>query len=217
MRITVSMLRQIIKEEIARSSGVKSKNQVNEIFGFGGGNKDKKRGEENKALLDKFKIEIMKSLSISGRNWEGYLDKQQEHWIFTLVNSASSLLKDIEKAITIGENNGKTLLKGPNLYAVSDSLLSNIKTQLNSYRPKLQSYEDNEPKLAELQEEISPGHTADPKFTNGTVVSCYHGAGQLMSAIEDYEAKRKAILSEYPPSEKGGKNENYNRASYYRR
>lgn len=64
MRMTVGMLRQIIREEVLRNMSSKSKNQMNELFGFGGGKK--KEEEKQRKAIEDLKNNSQRLLNSSG-------------------------------------------------------------------------------------------------------------------------------------------------------
>jgi hypothetical protein len=215
MRMTVGMLRRIIKEEVIRDLHVK-RGRVDEgmwdsIKGAFGGvtEDDKNRYEAHARETEEFGRSIRNAMNDPygerRRNWSQNLGNPGKHWTGGFAAALGPIMQDINFTDPRADYSAKTLgvdLRSATAGAIEDDIIKDTLQKLYEFEGLLQSKMRDPESARAFKREFGHGHEEPSKHDISDAVdtmgSLKRVVASTIKALEDYPPKRDAITSKFP-------------------
>ena len=215
MRMTIGMLRQIIREEVIRDLRVK-RGRVDEGMwdsvkgAFGGATEDdEKRYEAHAKETEKFGISIRDAMNDPygerRRNWSQNLKNPGNHWTGKFAEALGPIMKDISFTDPRADYSAKTLgvdLRSATAGAIEDDIIGATLKKLHEFEGLLQNKMRDPESARAFKKEFGYGNEESSKNdiddAVDTMGSLKRVVARTIKALNDYPAKRDAITSKFP-------------------
>ena len=202
MRMTIGMLRQIIKEEVIRDMRARRVDEgfmdsIKGAFGATTGD-DKTRAEENKKSMDNFKADLQKALDdyegSTPRKWSNHIDNPGKHWLFSpfeVIGRLDRIIIDQETQ----DRNAKMDRRNAQLFTIRDRVLDSMRRSLGEYNSRLQSALRDMDQVRQISSELGG---SDASHTGEVLNSWNRVTQKLLKVIDGYQKSKAETLAKYP-------------------